>query len=272
MLFFLERAEEHGFTSIRERQGELELLFFLGLALNQPMEAPMISNGLLDVDVAPFLGGRVLRILDHETGASITGYNITRNLFFPFCGGEETRIGGIYDLAGMFFQFGVSERSENAITLVSDTGSLLITRRIALDKEAPILRIQVEVQNLGDAPRQTIVRSHTNFDLGSLQSVTAQFTNRNGDSVTRTAPPIIAGLREGEYYRDVNAPKNEWRLSGDKGYEIVQRFDDDTLDFAWLYAYPDYLNDLEAEIWRKPVILQPNESTTFEYEMEVVKK
>jgi len=269
---FIERAEKHGFQSIRERQGDLKLLFLLGLALSQPMEAPMISNGILDVDVAPFLGGRVLRVLDHETGTAVTGTNITRNLFFPFCGGEETRIGGTYDLSGMFFQFGVSERSENAITLVAEADSWLITRRISLEAGAPLLKFQVEIQNLGKGPRQAIVRSHTNLDLGSLQSVTAQFINRKGEPITRTAPPIIAGLREGEHYYDLDAPKSEWRLAGDKGYEIVQRFNDDTLDFAWLYAYPDYLNDLEAELWRKPVTLQPNASTTFEYEMEVVKK
>ncbi len=269
---FVERGERHGFNAIRERQGELKQLFFLGLAMSLPMEAPMISNGLLDVDVAPFLGGRVLRILDHATGTSVTGYNITRNLFFPFCGGEETRLGGIYDIEGMFYQYGISERSKNSITMLVEAGNWLITRHIRLAEGAPILNFRVEVQNLGDTPREAILHSHTNFNLGTLQSVTARFTNRKGEPITRTAPPIIAGLREGEHYYDLNAPKGEWRLSGDNGYEVVQRFEDETLDFAWLYAYPDYLNDLEAEIWRKPVTLQPKESTTFEYEMEVVKQ
>ncbi len=269
---FIDRAEKNGFTSIRERQGELQQLMFLGLALTQPFEAPMITNGLLDVDVAPFLGGRVLRILDHHTGKSVTGYNITRDLFFPFCGGEETRLGGIFDLEGMFFQFGVSERSSNAITLLSDTGSLLITRRIALDKEAPTLRIQVEVQNIRDRVQELILRSHTNLDLGSLASTIVRFTNRKGETVTRDITPIIAGLREGEHYRDVNAPKGEWRLTGDNGYEIIQRFDDAILDFAWIYAYPDYLNNLEVELWRKPIMLQPQESAIFGYEIEVITK
>lgn len=267
---FIERGEKHGFTSIRERQGDLRQLFMLGLVFSQPLEAPMISNGLLDVDMAPFLGGRILRIIDHNTGKSVTGYNITRNLFFPFCGGEETRVGGIYDLEGMFYQFGISERSANAVTMMVDTGSKLITRRVSLDKEAPVVRVQVEVENLSDKPQEVIIRSHTNFDLGSLTSVKVHFANRKGESIVREAKPIIAGLREGEHYRDKDAPQGEWRLSGDNGYEVIQRFSDDALDFAWVYAYPDYLNDLEAEIWRKPVTLQGKEKTRFDYEIEVV--
>ena len=269
---FVDRMKKHGFNAIRERQGEPDQMNMLGLVFNLPLEAPVLRSKFLEVDIVPFLGGRVLRIVDRATGKCVTGYNIVRSLFFPFCGGEETRIGGIYDIAGMFYQFAVAERNELDITLRVDTGSQLISRKIALDDNAPVIRIATTVENLSGNAHEIILRTHTNYDLGTLNSVQASFTNRRGESVERGMKPIIAGLREGETYRDTSAPKGEWRLAGDKGMEVIQRFDDANVDFAWLYAYPDYLNDLEAEVWAKPVILESGQSTTFSHEIEVRSK
>lgn len=269
---FVKRMENHGFSTIRERFGEPDQMLMLGMVFNIPLEAPRISNEYLDVDIAPFLGGRVLRIIDRKSGECVTGYNLSRNLFFPFCGGEETRLGGQYDIEGMFYQFGLLERSANSMVLLAEAGEWLIKRSISLDTDAPVIRFEVEVENLSSRERETILRSHTNYDLGSLASLRASFTNRKGERVERFSGPIIAGLREGEPYRDQNAPKGEWRLTGDKGFEIVQRFEDERLDYAWLYAYPDYLNDLESELWAKPMILKSGESTRFTYELEVVSK
>ena len=266
---FVKRMEQNGFKDIREIQGDPNQLLLLGFAFSQPFEAPMISNKYLEVDIVPFLGGRVLRILDRASGKSITGYNITRNLFYPFCGGEETRLGGVFYPEGMFYQFGVSELSPDAITVLTESGKWLIKRRMVLEKDAPALRFEVEVQNLAEGPREAILRTHTNFDLGSLESVEARFRNRAGKEMVRDSKSIIAGLREGEHYRDLDAPASKWQLTGDKGLRVVQCFEEDTLDFAWLYAYPDYLNDLEAELWAKPVVLQPRESTRFRYSIEV---
>lgn len=266
---FVDRMEKHGFKTIRERQGDPNQMTMLGLTLTLPLEAPVLQSKYLEVNVVPFLGGRVLRILDRATGKCVTGYNITRSLFFPFCGGEETRIGGIYDIEGMFYQFAVAERNELDITSSVDTGSWLISRKVALDENAPVVRFTTTVENLGGKPREAIVRSHTNYDLGDLDSVHVSFTNRKGQPVERGMKPIIAGLREGETYLDTNAPNGEWRLTGDKGVEIIQRFEDANVDFTWLYAYPDYLNDLEAEIWAKPDLLEPGQTATLTHEIEV---
>jgi hypothetical protein len=268
---FVQRMEKHGFKTIREMHGEPEQLIMLGLVFGAPLEAPRIENEYLQVDVVPFLSGRALRIIHRETGECVTGYNITRNLFFPFCGGEETRLGGMFDPEGMFFQFAIEEISETSITLLVDTGAWLIRRTLVLDEKEPIIRFRTEVENLGDRVRETTVRSHTNLDLGPLDSVTVQFRNRLGHSVERDMKPILAGLREGEKYLDQEAPKNEWRLRGAKNLTVIQRFDDSALDFAWLVAYPDYINDLEMEIWAKPVMLEPRQKTVFSHELEILK-
>ncbi len=96
-----------------------------------------------------------------------------------------------------------------------------------------------------------------------------RFTNRAGETVNPDMAKIIAGLREGEHYLDENAPKDAWTLTGEKGLTVTQRFDDDTLDFAWLYAYPEVLGILEAELWRERVTVEPGASTHLEHTIEV---
>lgn len=266
---FIHRMKTHGFSTLRERFGDPQQLALLALVFNLPMDAPIITNKSLELQLLPFLGGRIIKITYRSSGQCVTGYNITRNLFFPFCGGEETRLGGMYDLEGSFFQYGILERSEKAITLLADTGTWLIKRQIRLIGEEPALSCSVEVTNITNKPRETILRSHTNLNVGDLNSVEVSFRNRKGENIRRKSESIIAGLREGEYYRELNAPQGAWRFSGNGELAVVQKFSDEQLDFAWAYAYPDYLNDLEIELWAKPVLLEPQQTTAFSFEFYV---
>jgi hypothetical protein len=264
------RMRAHGFTALREmtwiEAGQLPMLAAL---MSAPIPCPSIQNEHLTVDVMPFLGGRALRITDRRSGKCITAYNTTRNLTFPFCGGEETRIGNTYSWNGTFEQFAVAEKTENAITLTAKVGGLSVRRTISLAPDAPVLTITAQATNGGEKPSKVNLRSHLELDLGDLKQTTVRFADRGGQDIQRDMRPIIAGLREGEHYLDQKAPKGRWTFGGTKGLAITQTFDDGQLDFAWLYAYPDYLNDLEAELWAKPVTMAPGESTTFTVALEV---
>jgi hypothetical protein len=105
--------------------------------------------------------------------------------------------------------------------------------------------------------------------LGALPDTRVQFTSRNGNKTDKDMKAIIAGLREGEHYFDQTAPKGAWTFTGTKGLKVTQSFDDRQTDFTWLYAYPDYLNDLEAEIWAKPATVTAKGSVTFSNRIEV---
>jgi hypothetical protein len=264
------RMRAHGFTELREmtwiEAGQLPMLAAL---MSAPISCPSIQNEYLTVDVMPFLGGRALRITDRRSGQCITAYNTTRNLTFPFCGGEETRIGGTYSWGGSFEQFTVADKTDTSIALVAKVGGLSLRRTLTLSPDAPILTITAQLTNPGEKPSAANLRSHLEFDLGDLKQTMVRFTDRTGQEINRDMEPIIAGQRLGEHYLDLKAPKGRWSFTGAKGLAVTQTFDDGQLDFAWLYAYPDYLNDLEAELWAKPVTLAPGESTTFTSVIEV---
>jgi hypothetical protein len=264
------RMRAHGFNALREmawiEAGQLPMLAML---MSSPIPCPSIGNKHLTVDVSPFLAGRALRITDLRSGECVTAHNTTRSLLFPFCGGEETRMGGTYSWGGSFEQYSVAEKTDTSIALVATVGSLSLRRTLTLAPDAPILTIAAQLTNTGEKPSRANLRSHLELDLGDLKGTKVRFTDRSGQNIERDMPPIIAGLREGEHYLDQKAPKGSWTFTGTKGLEVTQTFDDGQLDFAWLYAYPDYLNELEVELWAKPMILAPGESVTFRHTLEV---
>lgn len=269
---FLDRMKRHGFKTLREWMGEPEQLLLFCPAMNTPMDIVTVSNSFLTVDVVPFLGGRALRITERESGECATDYNTARNLHFPFAGGEETRLGGIFEahVAGNMDMYNVVEQTDESVTVETQTRNGFTIRRVlTLLPDRPVLNVKTVVTNLRDAPREARVRSHLELDLGDLAETRVRFSSRNGEDVEKDMRPIIAGLREGEHYYRGNAPKGAWTFTGTKNLEVTQTFDDGELDFTWLYAYPDYLGELEVEVWAKPVQLKKDESTTLSHTIEV---
>ena len=266
---FVDRMQKHGFRDIREVMGDMNQMTLLCAVFNLPQSAPSIGNARLTADVVPFFGGRVLRITDRQTGQRVTASEVSRGLFFPFNGGEETRLGGVFSPEGMFMQFGTAETTPTSVTLTAKAGAFDLKRVIRVEGGEPKITVEATLTNTTGKPQEAHLRSHTEFDLGDLMKTRVTFTNRKGEEVRRGMQPIVDGLREGEHYLDQDAPKGAWVLTGTKGLEVTQTFDDAKLDYAWLYAYPDYLNELEAELWMKPVTVAPGESVSFAHTITV---
>ena len=266
---FLTRMEDHGFKTIREMQGDPKQLGPMALMFGSPTPMIVIKNAHLSVDIVPLLAGRALRILDQKTGQSVTGFSIARNLYFPFCGGEETRFGGQFHPSGMFSQYSVVDATPLSVTMKTSDSGFDVERTLALDPDEPRLHVSIRLTNPGDKPRQALVRSHINLDLGTLRDTRITFADRTGERVQRTMEPILAGQREGEHYRDQQAPNASWTFTGTEGLEVTQTWDDAQLDFAQVYAFPEDNHDLESELWAKAMMVDPGESVTFNTAMEV---
>jgi len=268
---FLSRMERHGFQTIREWAGDPQQLLMFGHILPAPIPLARIENTHLTVEVVPFLGGRALRIVDRASGACVTAYNTTRNLFFPYCGGEESRMGGTFAQheGGGMVQFAVTDRSATSIALEAEVRGFTLRRTLALAPDAPVLTVTAEVTNRSDQPREAVVRSHLELDLGDLRRTRVQFVSRAGEEVAKGLDGIIAGLREGERYTDQKAPNGAWTFTGSKGLTVRQTFEEEQADFTWLYAYPETLGELEVEVWAKPVTVAPGARVTFRHAIEV---
>ena len=201
----------------------------------------------------------------------MTSYNVPSNLFFPFSGGEETRVGtALQAPAGSSLaQFNVVDKSDRSLTLQAESLGIQIRRVLTLASDKPVLTVTNVFTNPTDKPASLLARSHLELELGDLMETRVSFTSRDGETVEQTMEPIVAGLRQGEFYRDQHTPNGSWTFTGSKGLQVTQSFDPQQVDFTWLYAYPSDLNELEVEVSARSVTLQPGEEMRFSHEIEV---
>ncbi|HQH52990.1 MAG TPA: DUF4838 domain-containing protein, partial [Candidatus Hydrogenedentes bacterium] len=275
MTAFGERMAAHGFQNIREWGGSAEELALYSMVLNTSIPLPSIKSQHLTVDVVPFMGARALRIIHNATGECVTAYNVVQNLVFPFGGGEDTRVGGNFAIheGGPMVQAEMTNLSDNkdAITLDMGVRGVKIERNIALAPDRPAVIFTITATNPGDKPIVTRVKSHLELDLGGLASTRLAFQNINSETVDMDMRPIIDELREGQmFHADTRTlPAGEWTFSGSKGLKVTQRFDKETVDLTWVYAYPEELQDLEVELWRIEGEIPPGQSVTLRHELEI---
>lgn len=267
---FLARMTKHDFRVIREVSGEPETLTLLWGMIGSDLQVSTIKNDFLSVDVVPNLGGRALRITDLTGGECITAHNVRQNLFFPFAGGLEDRIGGIFEFFGWIEPASVIASSPSSLTTKQRTlDDLDLERTLTLLNGSPVLQVESVVTNPGSSSREIHFRTHLELDLGELRETTIHFTNEGGEEVAPEMAAIIAEMREGHRFHEDHRPSGEWHFEGSKGLRVTHRFDPNEVISAWLYSYPETLGELELEVLAPPVVLEPGESFYFRHELEI---
>ncbi len=267
---FVGRMQKHGFRTIREKGGDPKQLLMLQALFARSLNLQTIRNGHLSVDVSPELAGRALRIVDAKTAKCVTAYNVKRSLFFPFCGGLETRIGEVHWFHGWMEPQRVVEKTESDITTEGTTfDGWVLRRKLTLLEGRPVLHVETTITNSGTKPREARLRTHLELELGALKETHVMFTNLAGREVSMNMDAVIAGLREGRHFYGRNAPRGSWTIKGSKGLGLTQTVANDELDFTWLYAYPAGLGQLEVEIWTKRRMLGPGERFTYSEDISV---
>ena len=272
LMDFMNRMTAHGFLAVRETGGDPDLLLLLYSILGDDLEVVPLDNGILKVEVVPNLGGRVLRITHLESGECITATNRIPNLFFPFAGGLEDRIGGAFEAYGWVEPTKIEEVTDTQIVLSQSTlNNYGIVRTVTLEPGESSVTFETTVTNSTGSSREDRFRFHAEFDLGDLWNTQVEFTNLAGETIVQEMAPVIAGQREGIHYYDASVPDSQWTFTGTKGIEVTQSFDNDAYEYAWLYSYPETLNELEAEIWTPKLQFEAGESKTFTHTLQIVK-
>jgi len=267
---FVQRMKKHGFGTVREHSGDPEQMVMMGGLFNSRLSVVTLQNEHLSADIVPMLAGRILRIIDRKTGQCVTAHNVTRGLFFPFAGGLEDRIGEVYWSTGWIEPATAVTKTDRSVVLALQTvDGFQMKRSIAILPDRPILEITTTVTNPKKTAAGVRLRNHLELDLGVLPKTRVRFTDRAGRPVDKDMTRIIDGLREGEHYYDQSAPAGSWTLSGTKGLQLTQTFEPEGVDFAWLYAYPEDLGQLEAESWLKRTVLESGRSLTFRHQLEI---
>jgi len=270
MVQFFQRMEDNGFQVVREVSGEPLYLAVLYLLIKLEPPVKEIHTEILKVEYAPLLGGRVLRITDRKTGTCVTAYNVKESLFFPFAGGLEDRVGDGFRFYGWVEPALTVEKHWRSVTMVSQTiDGFQLKKTLTIEMFKPVLTVETELKNLHDTPKTPRLRSHLELDLGEVASTRVRFTSLDGEVVDQDMTGVIAGLREGEHFYDRDAPDGSWTFSGSKGFEVTQHFDNEDIDYTWIYSYPETLGEVELELWARKRELAPGETITLRHQIEV---
>ncbi len=260
---FLDRMATHGFQTVREVGGDPSLLALLGSIFQSPLPVKVIENEHLRVEALPQLGGRALRVTHKASGQVITAHNLIPNLFFPFAGGLEDRIGGTFEAYGWVEPATLVSHEPLSVTTSQATlNNYALKRTFSLAPDQATLTQTTELTNLGGA-REDRFRFHLELDLGQLEESTVTFTDKSGKAVTQEMPAVIAGQREGVHFYDQEMPDGGWIVHGSNGLDVLQAWDADDFEFTWLYAYPASLDELEVEVWTPKLSFGPGETKTF---------
>ncbi|QDU44628.1 hypothetical protein Mal52_31140 [Symmachiella dynata] len=269
---FLARMSAHGFRSIRERGNDRNTLLDIARLTSQPLPVFTIDNDVISVDVVPLLGARALRITDKKSGQSITELNPTRDMLFPFHGGEEGGAGTLltWFLGGPMDPATVTKHDASSITMASETANgFRMVRTISVMPQEPVMQVRTELINPSKKPRLARVRSMLSLDLGELKATRVQFEDLAGRTVDKDLADVVQGLRDGVRYAQERRPRGDWSFSGTKGLRVTQRFDDENLDFTRLAAFPEDHNSLDVELWTRERTLKPGESMILEHNITV---
>ncbi len=268
--FFIEMMNNHGFTTYREASGSVDTITMLWMMIGADAEVKTIRNDALEVDVVPTLAGRALRITDRVTGQTVTAWDQRRNLFFPFAGGLEDRVGEGFNFMGWVEPGTATSVTATGMKVTLNTmNGFKLVRTYQLDATEPILRVSTTLTNPGASTVSARLRPHLEMNLGELRETTMKFTARDGTAVDKGVDDVLAGMRQGEHFYDQSTPAGEWSFTGTKGLTLTYRFDDEAVDYTWLYAYPERDGELEMEVFANAVELAPGASMTFDAEIEI---
>ena len=246
---FIGQMEKHGFKSIREGFSDPKQLLSLSAMFTSGLSVVTLDNETLTVDIVPALAGRVLRIIEKKSGRCVTAHNKVKSLWFPFTGGQENRIGELYSPLGWTEPVEIAGKTSDSVTMrVQLRNGLILEREIRLPGNEGRVHVSARLINPGNKPVNARLRSHLELELDSLDDVEILFTDKSGSRVRPKITEVLAGMREGVHYYSGQVPGGSWSFKSN-GLEVLQSFDSGQVEFGWLHAYPEDLNDLEVELW-----------------------
>lgn len=131
----------------------------------RPREAPVrvLENATASAAVIPELGGRVVRFADVQTGWNFFDEPeedlLMDNPGVPYIhyGGYEEYAGAAFAAPGWETPFREGRGNADGIKMVGRIGDTEITRRVGLDAEEPLLRIESELRSPSG---ETVLRGH----------------------------------------------------------------------------------------------------------------
>ncbi|CAN5655338.1 hypothetical protein BH09VER1_BH09VER1_55710 [soil metagenome] len=194
-------AQVRGLAAERQNSGDPEGSLTRLINRLPKRERPLltVNNGLAEVTVLPYLGGRILRLRSLPDGVNVF-FEPKTDLVLDHVaqsyldyGGYEEYLGSTFASPGWELPFELSRDGET-IRLHAAQGSMIWSRSIALLSGRPGISLQTTVKNSGPESAKLILRGHPEMTLDAPIERLILVWRRADGKVTHA--PLSGGLPE----------------------------------------------------------------------------
>lgn len=258
-------AQVRGLVSERKNSGDPEGSLTRLINRLPKRDRPLLSinNGLAEVTVLPYLGGRILRLRTFPDGANVF-YEPKDDLVLDHVsqsylnyGGYEEYLGAAFASPGWELPFELS-RDEEVIRLYATQGSMIWSRAIELLGGRPGISLQTTIKNSGAESGKLILRGHPEMTLDApIDRLILVWRRTDG---TLTNAPLANSLPE-----PVSGSWAVYDPLAKRG--VIHRFDSALAEASLHLDFQK--NTFNMETKTKEIELAPGKSLQFSQEWEV---
>ena len=210
--FFERVARKEGITRVAEGGPTPKLDEWLDSLprTDRTLQVHTLSNGSLQVDVLPAMGGRVWRIRTLPEGGDVLWRAGEEGAWQPASSGYEEYSEAGYRSPGWSEQYEVTDQGDLFIEMSAGLrNGLRLTRRVELVPDAPTLSITSTLSNPGTTARDGCLRAHPQFRVGDIGSAVLVSRAGGRQTIELARPDDPDGEFE-TWLRGEEMPRGEW--------------------------------------------------------------
>jgi hypothetical protein len=183
-------------------------------------ETLSLEDGRWRVDVAPGLGGRVIRLLNKSTGRDLVRRTGPGEGGYPNVGGGTVSVHADYQARAWPVSWTGERTAAGTIQLVGATeNGLKLTRVLNLTSGG--LSDSITAENAGGATVGAVLRASIDLDPGDIDRAAVRFRRADGGETVRVLMRPEEQSVGSEMWSGTALPAGEWRL---ENAGVVSRF------------------------------------------------
>lgn len=231
-----------------------------------------IANGLVEVELLPGHGGRILRIRDLSEDVNWTKVYGGEGRIRPMGSGIEDYSERASRSPGWSEPFQVVELDQQSVTLrAALPNGLELARRVELPAGGTRLRVRSALRNPSEETRQGCLRINPAFTVPDMSAARLMAIRADGRWRADALPPPEAATGGGERKLEGDArPAGAWGLVDDTtGRALLCRVVEGEVEvYCCCCNWPD--GRVALEMWSSERDLEPGTSIEIEYEIELL--
>ncbi|MGE5648119.1 MAG: DUF4838 domain-containing protein [Acidobacteriota bacterium] len=231
-----------------------------------------LESDRLRVDVAPGVGGRVVRLVLKSRGADLLFHTSAASPGYPDHGGLVLRAWPEAHAREPYaVEWTAAEGTEGELTLAGRAeNGLRLKRTLRLAEN--VLSTRTEAVNEGAAPLDVQLQASTGIDPGMMDTpdVTVEFLSQARQEVKRTLWPAGEQPEGGEVFQSTAMPAGAWSIVNRRnGLVVKNSFDPAQAARCALHWSQRGESEVTQDVWSHPRRLAPGEKLELQLDLMV---